>query len=416
MNPADFVSALYGATIGDPHAAGGVQSGSSSYATLEWPGVPLDPGQYGNIWASDNQTGSPEALENFTSLVDDDVPALSPLYQPTGISLPQIFALILQATVPPGPIANTFANAQASFAGVVRGSLQDPQVMFHPSWPVPRTWCDAAGESGWTTVSIGGASPVTPPPPPANLRPLLTREALLGWRVAAAPKVVTPVPVVRSVPHSLAVAAPAAVARPEQTQRMTPALTRATLSALRPQVPQVTPKPATSAMSAATLARLDAMPGMRVAPRPIIAPTPVVALPPPQPVTATQLGATFRYKRVSIQRQWIDATIFRLPGWSIGGVPAGAISNGKADSNPGMLPLSPAAFIAVKDVSISGSWSDSDKTAATAALSGSSIASFGPFALTGGSGAATFDGTTLKVPGIQIIAWICEVMPMLPPA
>jgi hypothetical protein len=158
---------------------------------------------------------------------------------------------------------------------------------------------------------------------------------------------------------------------------------------------------------------------MRVPPPKAVPPTPVMVPPPapPRPVTATKLGATFRYRRVSIRRPWLDSTLLHFPGWSIGGLTAGAISNGKADHNPGMLPMLPVAFIAVKDVSISGSWSDADKAAADAALSGNSVASFGPFALTrGSSGAASFDGSTLKVPGIQVFAWICEVLPVLPPA
>jgi hypothetical protein len=231
----------------------------------------------------------------------------------------------------------------------------------------------------------------------------------MRWRITAAPKVVSPLPVIRPGPRPMAsMAAPQAAVslRPEPETKLNPALTRASFSVLRPQVPTV----AAPAVSAATLARLDVMPDLHVIPRPIVQEPAVV--PPPRPVTATQLGATFRYRRVSIQRQWMDSTIFRLPGWSIGGLVAGSISNGRTDSNPGILPLLPVAFIAVKDVSISGAWSDSDKAAASAALSGGTIASFGPFVLTG----AVFDGATLKVPGIMIIAWICEVMPTLPPA
>src|SRR5947209_1698203 len=154
MGPTDFVTALYGAVLGDSHAAGGAQ-GSSGYIVLEWPGLPLDPHQYGNIWSSDNQTGSPGALEAFSGVADGDMPLLAPLYQPSGISLEAIYALILQATAPPGPIANAFAAAQAKFAGIVRGSLENPQAQFHPTTPAPRTWCDPSGDAGWTTVNIG---------------------------------------------------------------------------------------------------------------------------------------------------------------------------------------------------------------------------------------------------------------------
>ena len=418
MDPTDFVGALYGAIIGDSHAVGGVQAGSSSYVTLEWPGMPIDPSQYGNIWASDNQTGSPEALENFSSLVDDDLPALAPLYQPTGISLEQVYALILQATVAAGPLANTFAAAQATFAGVIRGSLQNAQVMFHPSSPAPRTWCDPAGEAGWASVSIGTANPTAPPPlpPPVNLKLLLAKQSLMQWQVAALPQRAPPVLTAQPATRVLSMAAASHVALAPQSRpapaMATATLSRATTMELRPQAVELAVARPAPVISAATLARLQALPTKKVVTSP-----PIIVQPqPPQPVAATKLGATFRFRRVAILRQWIDTTVFHLPGWSIAGLPAGSLSNGRSDSNPGLLPLIPVAFIAVKDVSINGIWSDSDKAVVNSALTGGSIASFGPFSLVGGGARASFDGSTLRLPGIQIVAWICEVTPVLPPA
>src|SRR5689334_12735587 len=127
MGPADFVSALYGAVLGSSQTSGGAQAGAS-YVTLEWPGLPIDPALCGNIWATDNQSGSPEALETFSGMVDEDVPVLSPLYAPSGISLEQVYALILQATAPAGAVANSFAAAQAKFASTARGSLANSLV------------------------------------------------------------------------------------------------------------------------------------------------------------------------------------------------------------------------------------------------------------------------------------------------
>jgi len=75
MEPMDFISALYGAVLGDTQSHGG-QAGGSTYVSLEWPGLPVDPKLCGNIWASDNQSGSPEALESFSALAGD-VPVLA---------------------------------------------------------------------------------------------------------------------------------------------------------------------------------------------------------------------------------------------------------------------------------------------------------------------------------------------------
>src|SRR5690242_5027397 len=110
-----FVTALYGVVLAG--AGGGARS---SYVVLEWPGLPIDPHQYGNLWATDNQSGSPEALEAFSELVDDNLPLLSPAYQPSGISLESIYALILEATVGAAaggvsPLARAFATAREVF-------------------------------------------------------------------------------------------------------------------------------------------------------------------------------------------------------------------------------------------------------------------------------------------------------------
>jgi hypothetical protein len=414
-SPTDFVTALYGAILGAKAASGGAQAGTTTYVTLEWPGLPVDPQQYGNIWASDNPAGSPEALEAFSDLVDS-VPALSPLYEPVGISLSQIYALMLQATVHPGPVADAFAAAQASFAGLVRGSLENPAAQYHPSVPAPRTWCDPSGQAQWTTVSIGPDNPPPPPPPPA-LREILARPTLMQWHVTQTP-VERPVLAGRpGVRPMAATAAPPPIANMNATRLRIAAL-RPNLANLAIEAPVTTVPPAALTRLQAMRVGLQPMLAIKVALTPAV-PSPAAPTPPPvqgQPVTTSRLKATFKFLRVEIKRPWVNTTLLHLPGWSIDGIAAGAISNGKTDNNPGMLPLLPIAFIAVKDINISGSWSDSDRQAAGAALAGGTNASFGPFTLSAnGSPAGTFNASSLVVPGIQIIAWICNVIPLLPP-
>ncbi len=408
MGPSDFINALYGAILGSgpPTVAG--------YTTLEWPGLPIDPQTCGNIWATDNQTGSPEALEAFSGLVDDDVPALSPVYQPAGISLEQVYALILQATVPAGPVAIAFAAAQSNYRQIVRGSLENSMASFHPSTPNPRTWCDPAGAGGWTTMTIGTGAAATPPPPPAPLTSLLGRPALLSWRMSSVlASAFRPAarPQIQETVKTGASAAAMASARIVTAPVASLAANRAAISGMRPVAAVARPTPA---VLAAAASRLKAMPIMRA-----LLPATKVTVQPAvqeQPVAASQVSATFRYMRVGIQRPWLDSSLFHLPGWSIDGLPAGSISNGQAANNPGMLPLLPLSFIAVKDVVINGSWSDADKKTASAAVAGDSVSTFGPFTLNGGAGGGSFDGATLKIPGIQVIAWICQVTPKLPPA
>lgn len=408
MSPEEFPRAVYGAVLGAAQASGGAQAGAS-YVTLEWPGFPVDPRLYGNVWASDNQGGSPEALEYFSGMADDDSPVLSPIYEPTGISVAQVYSLILKATAPAGPIASAFATAQTNFDLMVRASLQHEGV-FHPTLPAPRTWCDASGEGGWTTLRVGEGAGAAPAPP-AVIGTVLARPSLMRW--ALAPAVVAhrgapsegPVPVMAS--HTASVAA---AASPKRIATLNVSTQRATQVAFRPgalQVPVVRPKPA---VFDAAIARLRIAGPVRV--------TPVVPTVPPAtvaPVTSTKLAASLRYIRVQLHRPWMDTTLFRLPGWSIPGVPAAFFSTGEAANNAGLLPLLPVGFIAVRDVRITGAWSDADRRSASQAVQATGPAAFGPFAIRSGGQQSSFDGSTLTIPGIQIIAWTCQVMPKSPP-
>jgi hypothetical protein len=388
------------------------------------------------VWASENPAGSPEALEWFSSLADDDTPALSPFYQPGGISLAQVYALMLQAAVPPGTLASSFARAMETFATVVRGSLQVPGVEFHPTWPAPRSWCDPGNDALWTSVTIGSASAAPPPSARAmspTLRAVLLRPELMRWHVGGP----------AAVPHANAMAMAA-------VPRVTPSSLRLNLMALRPpmELPQVKPRMTVSAASAIVRPAPHPAPRPNTQPvhpvphpntqpvhpvphpnpqpdgsHPVIMPTPIPhPRPPPpgpvtpQPVSTNRLGASFKYIRVSFQRPWMDTTLFHLPGWSIGGLASGAISNGHADANPGMLPLMPTGFIAIKDLVVNGAWNDADRQSARAALGGHTTASLGPFTLAaGGATLGSFKGDSLMVPGIQIVAWVCAAMPLLPP-
>jgi hypothetical protein len=414
-----FVESLYSTIVAQATSA----PGSSSYTVLAWPGIPIDPQEYGNIWATDNQTGSPEALEAFSNLVDEALPSMSAIYEPGATTLATVYSMILNATVPPGaaPVAKAFDDAAATFAAVVRGSLANAEAQFHPSLPRPRHWCDPSGDALWTTVTIGqdATSPATgaggavsphPAPLPASVRTMLVRQDLPIWRIAQPPP--------GTHAADLSAALPAGTVHPSAAATMTAARVVPNVMALR-QSTQLLSGTLRSAAPAPTISPHLAT-AVRVPVRlPVSVPVHVPTPPPVQehPLGATQLGTSFRYLRVNIERAWLNPLLFRLAGWSLAGVPAGVISSGSSEANTGVFPLLPIGFVAVRDVRISGTWTDGDKATAKAATSGGVSAAFGPFTLAaGGSVHAGFDGSSLTIPGIQIIAWICAPTPVLPPA
>jgi hypothetical protein len=435
-----FVDDLYATVL----AGTGQESGGASgqgYICLEWPGLPIEAGDFANALTGENPGGSPAALEAFSTLVDE-VPALSPLYTETGVSLESVYGMILMATVTGGgAVAQAFAGAKEKFESMLRGSVENALDMFHPSYAQPRTWADPAGAGGWVKVEVGGGAPPPPPPPPV-LHTLPVGLTKATWRFSGE----TPPIVVRPKPEVMLQARP--VASLSATTALRPAVMAGVATRVGTAPPIATAPPATIVKSVARMpTALQATRLSAATLRPAALPAPVAASaksamlktvqpdvlkrlgtvavlpkPPPirapveQPAATSNLRATLQMMQIGIKRPWFDPLVMRLPGWSLEGIPSGFFSNGKPDSDPGLCPLVPTSVIAVRDVRITGSWTDGDRAAAGKAVASTTQSAFGPFTLAaGGRVQGRFDGSTLTIPGMQIIAWICSRMPMLPP-
>ncbi|MFC7541996.1 hypothetical protein ACFQU2_24435 [Siccirubricoccus deserti] len=126
-----FVDELYATVL----AGTGQESGGASgqgYICLEWPGLPIEAGDFANALTGENPGGSPAALEAFSTLVDE-VPALAPLYTETGVSLESVYGMILMATVTGGgAVAQAFVGAREKFESLLRGSVENALDMYHP--------------------------------------------------------------------------------------------------------------------------------------------------------------------------------------------------------------------------------------------------------------------------------------------
>ena len=123
----------------------------------------------------------------------------------------------------------------------------------------------------------------------------------------------------------------------------------------------------------------------------------------PQPVEAPNVEISFKYCVVRLQRPWFPELLLLTKGWYIAGYAAHTLSTGSLMDSAALFPCVPTGFVAIKELSINGSWSQADAAAATRS------ASLGPFSLVG----STTSG--LGSPGMQIFAWICEPLPALPP-
>jgi hypothetical protein len=447
----NLVQSIYSAIFNGVGSSG--PSSGSEYLSLEWPGLPVSEAEYGNPWSASNTGGSSQAEENFSVLVDT-IPVLSPVYSPSGVGVESVYSMILMASVgvttPSPAISQQFAAAQEKFANGSIGSASNPASLYHPSYSLPANW-PAASSAGWTeiSVSLNGAAPpaATPPRFTATInKALLTQGSSLGWRsagvnLAAVHKiavtelprtpvlhpmsaaVVTTATAAKSIPLNVAAKTPGMAAMAAPT--VAPTLATSMLASLNRMaqvrsVNQVLSQPAVPVrpLAPGLLARMQKG-VLSTPPMHILPPVGSVATQPVQskPVTSSSLKLTMSCLRVTIRRDWMNPLLLQLGDWSIDGVPAGTLSNGATDStNTGPFALLPLSFIVVRNVAITGTWSADDKGFATQATTPGNVVAFGPLTLSNAaSSQSTFDGATLTVPGMQIVAWGCQPTPKLPP-
>jgi hypothetical protein len=122
-------------------------------------------------------------------------------------------------------------------------------------------------------------------------------------------------------------------------------------------------------------------------------------------VPSPNFGMSFKYCLVEIERPWLFEPLLHEKSWRVPGYTPGAFATGNADNPAGLMPAMPVAFIAIKDLNISATWTSDDVKSIEDRIG------FGPFSLVG----STFVSNTLSCPGVQIIGWICQIMPLLPP-
>ncbi|MGA5822889.1 peptidoglycan-binding protein [Kitasatospora sp. NPDC094028] len=131
-----------------------------------------------------------------------------------------------------------------------------------------------------------------------------------------------------------------------------------------------------------------------------------------QPVGASSLTLTMNYQQVTLSRStWWNDVLLSNPLWYFPGERAGALL---PDGRPAGTPFGlPVAMVLTANVQISGQWSPGDMTAA------STSTHLGPWHMSAqpfGTADASGGNATLSIPDMQLIAFVCEILPILPPA
>ena len=130
---------------------------------------------------------------------------------------------------------------------------------------------------------------------------------------------------------------------------------------------------------------------------------------------------------VRIRRPWLNSIVFSMTDWWARGYPKDRISNGKLKGNESsVLPLIPTAFIVAKDVTIKSKFTSQDTSNFKSEDSSQEGWGWGWGPFSGGgryrkgrSEADSFNSSyadgALKLPGLQLIAWVSTITPACPP-
>jgi len=120
-----------------------------------------------------------------------------------------------------------------------------------------------------------------------------------------------------------------------------------------------------------------------------------------QPAKATGISIAFDHCLVTIRRPWLVDAFLNAPTWWTPATPKGQVTRA---GQPGAVALLPIAFVAIRDLQIEANWSGDDVVAAARAVR------FGPFKISPGIVAGK-----LSHPGLQIVGWLLQRLPPLPP-
>lgn len=140
------------------------------------------------------------------------------------------------------------------------------------------------------------------------------------------------------------------------------------------------------------------------------------------------LRVSFEYTLVTIRRPWMIFPLLGTSGWNLQNLyKKGAISAGVRNVERQLrsaMPLLPTGFVVARNIQVKADWAKSDYDYLRTKTSGGGSVGIGPFQI-GGSYSNThtsqtftssFAGASIIVPGVQIIGWISQLVPLCPPA
>jgi 2-oxoglutarate dehydrogenase E2 component (dihydrolipoamide succinyltransferase) len=127
----------------------------------------------------------------------------------------------------------------------------------------------------------------------------------------------------------------------------------------------------------------------------------------PTQMTSRGFAVRFEYCLVRLDRPWWDDVFLSRRDWQVPGYQPGKISSGSATGGGDAVPVITIGMLVIRDLTITADWTAADRAALPLSTS------LGPFCVAAGD----FDvaSGTLRRAGLQAIAWLVRVLPVLPP-
>jgi hypothetical protein len=139
-----------------------------------------------------------------------------------------------------------------------------------------------------------------------------------------------------------------------------------------------------------------------------------------------KLSISFEVKRVLIDRPWLDASVFRSKKWTWKDPAETPISYGHFNTTlrlfEGRMPLLPTSIVLIRKVKLSSNWGSTVANEIRTGMGAAGGFSFGPFSIGGSYGNSSHDSSQrvqvtdagIEIPDVQIIGWICDILPKSP--
>jgi hypothetical protein len=402
------------------------------------------------ISPGDTALSNSKAIEVFSNLVDFVSPVVEDDIVPLSLlSFDQQHQALVEASQPVTALGPQWVEVFNDIKTAAKLNLSTTRITYeggldyHASFATPRQWYDPAAREGWSRCAL--SSREGPPPPAPSGPKLKTRPEVWNWRLSADQQV-KEAPGRRFVSRADRSAALHVLPIEVETGARSPAvefwrrgaearhLSGARLRGLTRALGEGTRSEAREAVftrrgggrpwevelhgagggvavegtgASSEPAPQASSPNLEISKIAFDADfLKYVAQLQEQPVASNSVDIAFEYLTVSIDRPWLAGTLLHSDGWYMPGSRAGSLCSGEGEAANGLCPAIPIAFIAVRNLTLSGRWSEADRQILSRA------AGFGPFYL-----GSSYDETRASItcPGLQIVAWLCQVLPKLPP-